>query len=118
MKDKTLSGALRIQRRFPGKDWCICAIGQHKVTGEVPEGIQDGDHVTLEGWWKEDSRWGPEFKFTTIVCERPVDASGIAAYLARHIPWIQEATADKIVSTFGAEDTFRILGNAIFTGLD
>ncbi len=59
----------------------------------------EGDVVVVEGRWKNDPKYGPQFQVQRVRYELPQTAEGLVQYLARHPAFvgIGEATARKIV---------------------
>lgn len=80
------------------------------VTGVMPH-IMAGDMVTGEGSWKDHPTYGPQIAVREISKDEPRESERIEKYLASGaIKGIGEATAKKLVETFG-DDTLTIMRN-------
>jgi len=66
--------------------------------------VQDGDQVTLRGAW-EKTRYGPQLQVASFEYDLPVEAAGLAHYIARHprMKGIGPVKAQLIAQHFGAD---------------
>ena len=71
-----------------------------RVRFRGPFCANEGEFVTLEGRWKDDPKYGRQFRCSRCRYELPQTAEGLVQYLARHPAFvgIGEATARKIVA--------------------
>ncbi|MBC8098736.1 MAG: ATP-dependent RecD-like DNA helicase [Armatimonadetes bacterium] len=84
--------------------------GLVSVVGTMPE-LGAGETVQLTGAWITDAKYGRQFRIETVTPIAPSSLEGIRRYLASGIvKGIGEATAAKIVDTFGLH-TIDILNN-------
>ena len=67
--------------------------------------IQTGDQVKLFGNWTKHPQYGRQFQVDRFEYDMPVDADGLAEYLANHpnIKGIGKVKAGKIAEKFGSE---------------
>jgi exodeoxyribonuclease V alpha subunit len=78
------------------------------VVGHLPE-VQPGEHLRLTGQWTNHADYGRQFRAERCEQTLPATVDGIRRYLGSGlIKGIGPKTADKIVSTFGAETLYVI----------
>ena len=76
---------------------------QARVTGVAP-GISAGEQICAYGDWVEDSRYGRQFRSSTIKIAPPASPQGLRAFLASGvITGIGAAYAERLVEQFGDE---------------
>ncbi len=77
-------------------------------TGTLPF-VNPGESLTVLGGWHYHPSYGKQLKMTGFLRPEPGDAAEILSFLASGIiPGIRRATAEKLVSRFGA-DTLRVI---------
>lgn len=82
------------------------------VVGNFPQ-LVEGEEVKLNGEWVNHSTYGNQFRAELVEQTLPADAAGILRYLASGIiKGVREATAVKIVETFGT-DSFDVIENDV-----
>lgn len=73
------------------------------VVGHLP-GIQVGESVRLTGQWREDPRWGRQFKVATYMSVTPSTLTGLEKYLGSGmLAGIGPVMAKRLVARFGLE---------------
>lgn len=86
------------------------AQGNGTIVGYLPA-PREGDELTLSGEWKQHSKYGRQFSFSSYEIHLPSSTIGIEQYLASGlIKGIGPFFASKIVKRFGAA-TLDILNN-------
>jgi len=83
--------------------------GTVAVVGSLPE-LNVGETVEFGGQWKEDPKWGLQFRAMQVKPTLPTSERGITRYLEDAVKHIGSKTAEKIVDAFGAE-TLDVLNN-------
>ena len=74
-----------------------------RVTGVAP-GVSAGEQIRAYGAWVDDSRFGRQFRSSTIKISPPASTRGLRAFLASGaISGVGEAYADKLIDQFGDE---------------
>ncbi|MCD6308622.1 MAG: ATP-dependent RecD-like DNA helicase, partial [Candidatus Latescibacteria bacterium] len=78
------------------------------VKGYIKQ-LSVGETVVLRGYWYNDPKWGPTFRFESYESVVPSSLEGIRCFLAsKFMKGIGPVLAGKIVDTFG-KDTVRVL---------
>ena len=80
------------------------------VTGTSPN-VNEGEWLTADGEWFNDSKHGRQFKAESIRTTRPDTLEGIEKYLASDlVKGIGKEYASRLVKTFG-RDVFDVIEN-------
>ncbi len=80
-------------------------------TGTLPF-VNPGESLTVMGGWHHHPSYGKQLKLTGFVRPTPSGEAEILGFLASGIiPGVRRATAEKLVSKFGA-DTLRVIADA------
>jgi exodeoxyribonuclease V alpha subunit len=103
------------QLRFVSEDGSY-TVAQLHVEGRGPVMIRGalgnarvGEHVEVEGRWREDRRWGRQLHVIRASVVPPISADGIARYLGGGlVDGIGPVLARRLVDAFGVE-TQRVL---------
>lgn len=78
------------------------------VTGPLAQ-VTPGEMLVCQGAWKNDARYGWQFKVKEYVSALPTNASGVAEWLRARIDGVGPTFARSIVEHFGADNVFSIL---------
>ena len=76
--------------------------GTVAVVGVLPE-LNVGETAEFSGEWKEDPKWGLQFRATGVTPVLPTSERGIKRYLEDAVKHVGPKTAEAIVDYFGAE---------------
>ena len=74
--------------------------------------LATGEHVDICGSFRRSDKWGVQFHAQRVATTPPVTADAISKYLARNLPGIGPASANKIIAHFGTAAVFGILDRA------
>lgn len=85
----------------------VARDGTVAVVGVLPE-MNPGEAAEFIGAWREDPKWGLQFRAEQVKPIQPTSKRGITRYLAEIADGIGPKTAEKIVEHLG-EDTLNIL---------
>ena len=92
--------------------YCVLVVSDEKTEETVVgifHGIDEGEHVYIEGEYVEHASYGKQIKMTKYEIIAPDDTKSIERYLGSGaIKGVGEKMAHRIVLKFG-EDTFRII---------
>ncbi len=80
----------------------VARDGTVAVVGVLPE-LNPGEAAEFGGEWREDPKWGMQFKATQVRPILPTSKRGITRYLSEIVSGIGPKTAEKIVDHFGTE---------------
>lgn len=75
-------------------DTCDCAVGPIALP-------RKGDTYRFTGEWKDDAKWGRQFKFSQAELILPASQEGAARYLADTVYGVGPVKAEKIVAALG-----------------
>jgi exodeoxyribonuclease V alpha subunit len=97
---------LKITPDKPRND-AVARDGTMAVVGVLPE-LNPGEAAEFIGEWREDSKYGLQFRAHSVRPIQPTSQRGITRYLSEIVKGIGPKTAERIVDHFGA-DTLTVL---------
>ena len=106
--DKVEGNVIEIVYQNPENGYTVCEIdsfdeGLFTATGYMPY-LSEGERICLTGMWVSHPEYGEQFKAEYYESILPTDEDAILRYLSSGIvPGIREATAIKLIESFGDE---------------
>jgi len=87
------------------------ADGETSLVGELAGGVENGAKVTAHGSWRDDPKFGKQFRFEVLEIMVPSGAEQMVARLKTY-PGVGPSTAEKIVEQFGAR-TWEMMDHSL-----
>lgn len=75
---------------------------------EHPDLFVRGQPYRFLGRWEDSAKYGPQFRFSTVVRDTPAGRPGLIKYLTDYAPNVGRATAEKLWDKYGP-DAIRVL---------